>query len=149
MHSTMARQRGIEAASAAEAAGRTSRGTPGPRAPLLTALRRRRSAREARQRHEPQAREGAQFLRFWTGHRMANSAERRPPALVGRVEPSSHPRIELLSGARIRAIEAQGERAIEELSHTKELLEMGPRANVDSIGVQRRTDISLGKTEAT
>src|SRR6266849_2168108 len=39
MHSTMARQRGIEAASAAEAAGRTSRGTPGPRAPLLTALR--------------------------------------------------------------------------------------------------------------
>src|SRR6266849_2066635 len=39
MHSTMARQRGIEAASAAGAAGRTSRGTPGPRAPLLTALR--------------------------------------------------------------------------------------------------------------
>src|SRR6266404_1750756 len=39
MHSTMARQRGSEAASAAEAAGRTSRGTPGPRAPPLTALR--------------------------------------------------------------------------------------------------------------
>src|SRR5439155_1751778 len=38
-HSTMACQRGIEAASAAGAAGRTSRGTPGPRAPLLTALR--------------------------------------------------------------------------------------------------------------
>src|SRR3989442_12389937 len=39
MHSTMARQRGMEAESAGEAAGRTSRGTPGPRAPLLTALR--------------------------------------------------------------------------------------------------------------
>src|SRR6266849_6774935 len=39
MHSTMACQRAIEAASAAGAAGLPSRGTPGPRAPLLTALR--------------------------------------------------------------------------------------------------------------